>query len=216
MYSMQQAIWILHLMNGYPLMVHPGQERMNRMKLLVQLFLIFAKMGAVTFGGGYAMLPILQREVVDNHHWATEEELMDYYALGQVTPGMIAVNVATFIGLKLKGFWGGIFATLGVITPSMIIITTIAMFLTRFEENPYVVHAFTGIRACVCVLILDAVLKLGKKSVKDKRTLFIFLCILCLSLFAPVSPVFSVIVAGMAGFFLMPSAKKEKKEGASR
>lgn len=203
-------------MNGYPLMVHPGQERMNRMKLLVQLFLIFAKMGAVTFGGGYAMLPILQREVVDNHHWATEEELMDYYALGQVTPGMIAVNVATFIGLKLKGFWGGIFATLGVITPSMIIITTIAMFLTRFEENPYVVHAFTGIRACVCVLILDAVLKLGKKSVKDKRTLFIFLCILCLSLFAPVSPVFSVIAAGAGGFFLMPSAKKDKKEGASR
>lgn len=213
---MQQAIWILHLINGYPLMVHPGQERMNRMKLLVQLFLIFAKMGAVTFGGGYAMLPILQREVVDNHHWATEEELMDYYALGQVTPGMIAVNVATFIGLKLKGFWGGIFATLGVITPSMIIITTIAMFLTRFEENPYVVHAFTGIRACVCVLILDAVLKLGKKSVKDKRTLFIFLCILCLSLFAPVSPVFSVIAAGAGGFFLMPSAKKDKKEGASR
>ena len=158
----------------------------------------------------------MQREVVDNHHWASDEELMDYYALGQVTPGMIAVNVATFIGLKLKGFWGGIFATLGVITPSMIIITTIAMFLTRFEENPYVVHAFTGIRACVCVLILDAVLKLGKKSVKDKRTLFIFLCILCLSLFAPVSPVFSVIAAGMAGFFLMPSVKKDKKEGASR
>ena len=213
---MQQAIWILHLMNGYPLMVHPGQERMNRMKLLVQLFLIFAKMGAVTFGGGYAMLPILQREVVDNHHWASDEELMDYYALGQVTPGMIAVNVATFIGLKLKGFWGGIFATLGVITPSMIIITTIAMFLTRFEENPYVVHAFTGIRACVCVLILDAVLKLGKKSVKDKRTLFIFLVILCLSLFAPVSPVLSVIAAGAGGFFLMPSVKKDKKEGASR
>ena len=186
------------------------------MKLLVQLFLIFAKMGAVTFGGGYAMLPILQREVVDNHHWATEEELMDYYALGQVTPGMIAVNVATFIGLKLKGFWGGIFATLGVITPSMIIITTIALFLTRFEENPYVAHAFTGIRACVCVLILDAVLKLGKKSVKDKRTLFIFLVILCLSLFAPVSPVLSVIAAGAGGFFLMPSLKKDKKEGESR
>ena len=178
------------------------------MKLLLQLFLIFAKMGAVTFGGGYAMLPILQREVVDNHHWATEEELMDYYALGQVTPGMIAVNVATF--------WGGIFATIGVITPSMIIITVIAMFLTQFEENPYVAHAFTGIRACVCILILDAVIKLGRKSVKDKRTLFIFLAILLISLFAPVSPVFSVIAAGIAGFFLMPSVKKAKKEGASR
>ena len=190
----------------------PAQEA----KSLETLFFTFFKIGLFTFGGGYAMLPILQREVVDNHRWATEEELMDYYALGQVTPGMIAVNVATFIGLKLKGFWGGIFATLGVITPSMIIITTIAMFLTRFEENPYVVHAFTGIRACVCVLILDAVLKLGKKSVKDKRTLFIFLVILCLSLFAPVSPVFSVIAAGAGGFFLMPSVKKDKKEGASR
>lgn len=183
------------------------------MKLLIQLFLIFAKMGAVTFGGGYAMLPILQREVVDNHHWATDEELMDYYALGQVTPGMIAVNVATFIGLKLKGFWGGLFATIGVITPSMIIITVIAMFLTQFEENPYVVHAFTGIRACVCILILDAVIKLGKKSVRDKRTLAIFLLILAVALFAPASPVFSVVLAGVVGFFLKPS---DKKEGASK
>ena len=183
------------------------------MKLLIELFLIFAKMGAVTFGGGYAMLPILQREVVDNHHWATEEELMDYYALGQVTPGMIAVNVATLIGLKLKGFWGGLFATIGVITPSMIIITAIAMFLTQFEENPYVVHTFTGVRACVCILILDAVLKLGKKSVKDKRTLLIFIIILAVSLFAPISPVFSVLLAGAAGFFLKPASPKE---GASK
>lgn len=183
------------------------------MKILIQLFLIFAKMGAVTFGGGYAMLPILQREVVDNHHWATDEELMDYYALGQVTPGMIAVNVATFIGLKLKGFWGGLFATIGVITPSMIIITVIAMFFTQFEENPYVAYAFTGIRACVCILILDAVIKLGKKSVRDKRTLAIFLLILAVALFAPVSPVFSVVLAGVVGFFLKPS---DKKEGAAK
>ena len=183
------------------------------MKILIQLFLIFAKMGAVTFGGGYAMLPILQREVVDNHHWATDEELMDYYALGQVTPGMIAVNVATFIGLKLKGFWGGLFATIGVITPSMIIITVIAMFFTQFEENPYVAHAFTGIRACVCIPILDAVIKLGKKSVRDKRTLAIFLLILAVALFAPVSPVFSVVLAGVVGFFLKPS---DKKEGAAK
>ncbi len=177
------------------------------MKILFELFLIFAKMGAVTFGGGYAMLPILQREIVDNKHWGTEEELMDYYALGQVTPGMIAVNVATFIGCKLKGFWGGVFATIGVITPSMIIITVIALFLSQFEENPYVAHAFAGIRACVCVLILDAVIKLGKKSVKDQRTLLIFLAILLISLFAPVSPVISVLAAGAAGFVLMPRKK---------
>ena len=105
--------------------------------IFLKLFIVFTKIGTFNFGGGYAMLPILQREVVDNHHWATEEELMDYYALGQVTPGMIAVNVATFIGLKLKGFWGGIFATLGVITPSMIIITTIANMRYKTEMEVY-------------------------------------------------------------------------------
>lgn len=139
------------------------------MKLLLELFLVFAKCSAVTFGGGYAVLPILQREIVEDRHWATEDDLMDYYAISQVTPGMIAVNVATFIGLKLKGFWGGVFATLGTIFPSMVIISIIALFLTQFENNPIVVHAFAGIRACVCILILDAVIKLGKKSVKDKR-----------------------------------------------
>lgn len=182
------------------------------MKLLFDLFLTFAKMGAVTFGGGYAMLPILQREVVTRKKWAADEELMDYYALGQVTPGMIAVNVATFIGCKLKGFWGGVFATIGVITPSMIIITLIAMFLTQFEENPYVVHAFAGIRACVCILILDAVIKLGKKSVRDKRTAFIFTAILLFSLFSPVSPVAAVLLAAAAGYFLMPAKKRKETQ----
>ena len=121
---------------------------------------------------------------------------------------MIAVTVATFIGCKLKGFWGGVFATLGVITPSMIIITVIALFLTQFEENPYVIHAFAGIRACVCVLILDAVVKLGKKSIKDKRTLAIFIGILLIALFSPFSPVFSVVLAGIAGYYLMPRTTK--------
>ena len=178
------------------------------MKELWDLFLCFAQVGLFTFGGGYAMLPMLTREVVEHRGWATEDELMDYYALGQVTPGMIAVNVATFIGCKLKGFWGGIFATLGVITPSMIIITVIALFLTQFEENPYVIHAFAGIRACVCVLILDAVVKLGKKSIKDKRTAAIFIGILLIALFAPFSPVFSVVLAGIAGYYLMPRSAK--------
>lgn len=182
------------------------------MSMLLELFLIFAKMGAVTFGGGYAMLPILQREITENKKWATEEELMDYYALGQCTPGMIAVNVATFIGCKMKGFWGGVAATVGVITPSMIIITLVAIFLDQFEQNPIVMHAFGGIRACVCVLILDAVWKLGKKSVTDVRTAGIFIVILLISLFAPVSPVASVVLAGAAGYFLRPVSKaKEAK-----
>ena len=169
------------------------------MKLLLQLFLIFAKMGAVTFGGGYAMLPILQREVVDNHRWATEEELMDYYALGQVTPGMIAVNVATFIGLKLKGFWGGIFATLGVVFPSLVIIMIIAAFIQNFAHLPAVQNAFAGIRVCVCVLIINAVVKLWKKSVVDWKTFLIFLLVFAGSVFLNISPVLYVLAAALAG-----------------
>ena len=99
------------------------------MNIFIELFFIFAKIGAVTFGGGYAMLPILQREVVDSKHWVKDEELMDYYAIGQCTPGVIAVNVSTFIGNKLAGIPGGIVATLGVITPSVIFITIISLIV---------------------------------------------------------------------------------------
>ncbi len=117
------------------------------------------------------MLPILQREVAENKKWSTEEELMDYFAIGQCTPGMIAVNVATFVGYKQKGFSGGLAATLGVITPSMLIITAIAIFLSSFAANPFVIHAFAGIRVCVCVLIFDTVIKLGRKSITDKNSI---------------------------------------------
>ena len=106
------------------------------MASLWQLFSVFARKGAVTFGGGYAMLPILQAEVVNKYHWATDEELADYYAVGQCTPGVIAVNTATFIGMKLRGVAGALAATLGVIFPSMVIITTIAAFLSNFAHIP--------------------------------------------------------------------------------
>ena len=103
------------------------------MKGLLELFLTFAKVGVMTFGGGMAMLPILQREVVENKGWATDEELTDYFAIGQCTPGIIAVNTATFIGQKQKGVWGGIVATLGVVFPSLIIITVLAGLITSFS-----------------------------------------------------------------------------------
>ena len=103
-------------------------------KSLFQLFITFARIGGLTFGGGYAMLPMLQREVVKNHQWATEEELMDYYAVGQCTPGVIAVNTATFVGNKLFSTLGGIVATLGVIFPSLVIITIIAAFISNFAS----------------------------------------------------------------------------------
>ncbi len=176
---------------------------------LLELFLVFAKIGATTFGGGYAMLPILQLEVVEKRHWATEEELMDYYAIGQCTPGIIAVNTATFVGYRKFGLAGGIIATCGVVAPSLVIITLIAMFLSNFAEYPVVKYAFDGIRAAVCVLILNSVIKLGKKSVKDSLCLIIFLAILLLSLFAPISPVWLVVAAGAAGYFLKPIADRK-------
>lgn len=167
--------------------------------MLWDLFLTFFKMGAVTFGGGYAMLPILQREVAENKKWSTEEELMDYFAIGQCTPGIIAVNTATFVGYKTKGVLGGIIATLGIIAPSLIIITLIAAFLQNFADLAVVKYAFNGIRACVCVLIFNAVSKLAKKSVIDKICLGICIVVLLLSLFSPLSPALIVILAGIAG-----------------
>ena len=120
-------------------------EERTSIGFLARLFGTFAKVGVMTFGGGYAMLPILQREIVEDRHWATEEELMDYYAVGQCTPGIIAVNTATFIGQKKAGIAGGIMATLGVVFPSIVIIFLIASVLTHFADAPVVRHAFAGI-----------------------------------------------------------------------
>lgn len=181
------------------------------MKELIKLYITFFKIGIVTFGGGYAMLPILQRDIVDKNKWATEEELLDYYAIGQCTPGVIAVNVATFIGYKLKGVVGGILTTLGVISPSVIIISIIAAFITNFSDIPFVQHAFSGIRVCVCVLILNAVLKISKNALIDKWTYIIFLIVLMLSLFFNVSAIYLIIGAGFTGYIIKSYIKKEDK-----
>ncbi len=172
------------------------------MKTRLQLFLAFARVGVMTFGGGYAMIPILEREIVDREGWATGEELMDYYAVGQCTPGVIAVNTATFIGYKVAGIPGGIFATLGVVFPSVLIITVIAGVLTHFADIPAVQSAFAAIRVCVCVLIFNAVLKLWKKAVVDKPTLVMFLAVFLLSVFLDVSPVVFVVLCAAAGIVL--------------
>ena len=181
-------------------------------KQLLDLYLTFAKIGATTIGGGYAMLPVLQDEIVAKRGWAEEGEIMDYYAIGQCTPGIIAVNTSTFVGYKKAGIPGGILATLGFVTPSIIIITIIAFFLQNFADYPVVQHAFNGIRACVCVLILDAVIKLGKKALADYRCVLIFLAVLAAALFTPISPVLFVIFAGVAGVILMPRKKAGKPE----
>ena len=177
--------------------------------MLWDLFCTFAKVGVMTFGGGYAMLPILQREVVDKKGWATEEKLMDYFAIGQCTPGIIAVNTATFVGQKLKGIAGGIAATLGVVFPSLVIIVLLAGVIEAFSHLGWVQHAFGGIRICVCVLILNAVVKLFRKAVIDKLTLAIFVVIALGSYFTPVSPVLFVLAAGIIGIVLKNAGGKK-------
>lgn len=172
------------------------------MNTYLELFLTFAKIGVMTFGGGMTMLPILQREIVDSKHWASEEELMDYYAISQCTPGIIAVNVSTFIGQKRKGIPGGILATLGIVFPSLVIITVLAGVITNFSHLKVVKDAFAGIQVCVCVLIFDAAMKLLKKAVIDQRTLVIFLLVLVGSVFLNISPVWFVILAALAGILL--------------
>lgn len=181
------------------------------MNIYADLFVTFMKIGGFTFGGGYAMLPMLQKEVVESRHWATEEQLMDYYAIGQCTPGVIAVNTATFIGYKQKGIPGGIIATLGVVTPSIVIISIISAFLKNFEDIAYVQYAFNGIRACVCVLILVAVMKLAAKSVVDAVTAVIAGTVLAVTLFTDISPAVLVIAAAAAGLIAARFTKKGKE-----
>ena len=178
------------------------------MKQLLDLFFTFARIGGLTFGGGYAMLPMLQKEVVEKRGWATNEELMDYYAIGQCTPGIIAVNTATFIGNKTRGVTGGIVATLGVVFPPLVIITIIAAFISNFADLAIVRHALAGIRVCVFVLILNAVVKLGKSSIKDAVTLGIFLVVLVGSLLLDVSPIIFVLFAAVIGILAQVMLKK--------
>lgn len=169
------------------------------MKKSLELFLIFAKIGAFTFGGGYAILPMLRHEFIEKRHWVDNDEIMDYFAVAQCTPGVIAVNSATLIGRKINGISGGIFATLGVVFPSVVIISLIAMFLKSFAGMPLVSRAFSGIRACVCALILSVISGLFKKSVVDKLTLFIAVAVFLVMIFLKVSPVICVVCAALVG-----------------
>lgn len=177
---------------------------------LFDLFFTFMKIGACTFGGGYAMLPMLEREIVEKKQWCSEDDLLDYFAVGQCTPGIIAVNTATFIGSRRKGISGGIFATFGMVFPSLVIISILASVLIQVQDNPWVVKAFSGIRVGVCALIAVSVCKLAKKSLVDIPT--VTLCLLTLVLmiaFSP-SPVIFVLVGIVWGivFSLMKERRK--------
>lgn len=168
-------------------------------KLLGELYVSFFKIGSLTFGGGYAMLPMLQREVVTDRNWCTEEEVLDMYAIGQCTPGIIAVNTATYVGYKQAGIIGGIFGTLGMISPSIIIICLIASILQNFIYQPVVVHALAGVRVMVCALMLTTVISMTKKGVADKLGALLFAAAFVLACFTPVPTALIIILAGIIG-----------------
>ena len=172
------------------------------MKELMDLFFTSARVGAMTFGGGYAMLPILQKEVVERKNWVTEAEVLDYYALAQCLPGIIMVNTLAFIGQKKRGTAGAIAGGLGAVAPPLVIITLIAALLTSFSDVPMVQNAFAGIRVCVCVLVFNSVVKLWKSSVVDWKCLAIFGVVAALSLFSAISPILLVLLSGAAGVAL--------------
>lgn len=188
------------------------------MSIYLQLFLTYAKVGVMTFGGGYAMLPILKRELVDNKKWITEEEIVDSYAIGQCTPGIIAVNVATLVGYNKKGVLGAVCSTLGVIFPSIVIILAIASLLSAFSDNVYVKHAFGGINVAVCAIVTLVVAKLFKTTVKDWITALLCVGTFALTYFVGVPAILCVVGAALAGLIIcgIKNAKAKKSDPDGR
>lgn len=176
------------------------------MRILIDLFICFFKMALFTFGGGYAMLPLLQKEIVEDRAWASEEELLDYYAIGQTTPGIIAVNTATFIGEKQAGIKGAIVAVLGLIAPSILVISLLSGALEKYHESAVVAGALAGIRIAVSALIFMTVIKMAKSAIKDRGGLFIFgLALLLILGFS--SPIVLTVFVG-AGLGLLLSRRQ--------
>ncbi len=185
------------------------------MKELFELFKTFFMVGAFTFGGGYAMLPMLEKEVVTKRKWATMEEISNYFAIGQCTPGIIAVNTATFIGYKQKKNLGGVVATLGVVTPSIIIILVLSGILQYIFDYPLVKSAFAGISVAVCALLIQALWKLAKSGIKDVYTAIVAVCSAALSVFLKLSPIIIVVATAIVTIcfkFIMSKVKGGKTQ----
>ncbi len=182
------------------------------MKKYLDIFFSFCRVGGLTFGGGLAMLPILEKEVgKDGKDWLEKEYITDYYALAQCAPGIIAINTSVLCGNHIAGVLGGIAAALGVVTPSIIVILIIASVLNNFLTVPAVVAALMGIRAGVCALILKTVRGLVKKSIVDRITLVLFLVAILLLTFVDISPVVPVIIGAAVGVGTVFVGKGENK-----
>ena len=179
---------------------------------LGEIYLAFFSMGAVTFGGGYAMLPILERDVVGSRKWMSQDDVLDCYALSQGLPGIIAINISAFIGYRQRKVPGAIAAALGMVSPCILIITLIAACLQNFQNNPYVKHALAGISVCVSALILVTVLGLWKNAVTDRTGLIIFAAALAGSLFTSLTPVLYVVGAAAAGILIKDRIRRRAEK----
>ncbi len=177
------------------------------MKELFDLYVAFFRIGGLTFGGGLAMLPMLKHELIEKRNWVTEEEILDYFAIGQCTPGIIAVNTATFVGHKKRGVPGAIFSTLGMVSPSVIIITLIALFMDQIMENPYVVHALNGIKIAICALLIHTLITFAKKSIVSKTTAIIAIVTFALAMFSPIPTVLIVVLAASLGIIMYKTGR---------
>jgi len=167
--------------------------------MYLKLLLSFSYIGAFTFGGGYSMLPMFQRVLVEKNKWVTEDEVTDLFSISQCLPGIIAANTAVFVGYKVKGIIGGIVAALGVVLPSLVIIMLIAAFISNFADIEIVQKAFIGLRICVSVLIINAVYKLSKHAIVDWAAALIFVAVFVISVFFNVHVAFLILAAGICG-----------------
>lgn len=179
--------------------------------IYLDLYITFAKIGSLTFGGGIAMLPMMQNELIEKKQWVTENEILDYYAIGQSTPGIIAVNVATFVGYKKAGILGGIIATLGVITPCIVLITLLANLIDSIDHYPNVQKALKGINVAVCALITDATLNFARKTSKGAVSIVIMLLSFCLIFFFNVKSYIIILGAAFVAVAVYFIEKKFKK-----
>lgn len=187
------------------------------MKKLWEIFWTFFKIGLFTFGGGYAMLSIIDSECIEKRGWITKEEFMDVTVIAESTPGPVAINTSTFVGYRQAGFWGGLAGTLGVTLPSFIIIYLISLFFNNILDYPIVSHAFAGIKVCVGILILKTGLKMLKSLPKKPLTMILFALALCITLAADIfavhfSSIWLVIGGGIIGYAVYLITKRKAGE----
>ena len=178
------------------------------------LFITFFKTGLFTFGGGYAMISILEEELVTKRHWLTSQDMLDMLVIAESTPGVIAVNTATSVGYRVRGVWGAIIATLGVVLPSFLIITALTFFITAFENNRWYKAAFTGIQACVTVLVANAFVKMAKQIEWNWFSWIIMLAAFAVALFTGFDVIYLILIGGVLGVIYTLIAERVSKKKA--